>query len=100
MLVQTGVRLGLFASASILVVSPAAAQTYPAQPSDSAVAPAPTAKAVSPAKRVYTLAAFARFAPKSAYDMLVQVPGFTIRTVDTSVRGLRQASEKVIITGQ
>ena len=100
MLVQTGVRLALFASASILAISPAAAQTYTAQPSDSAVAPAPTAKAVSPEKRVYTLADFARFAPKSAYDMLVQVPGFTIRTVDTSVRGLGQASENVIINGQ
>jgi hypothetical protein len=32
--------------------------------------------------------------------MLVQVPGFTIRTVDTSVRGLGQASENVLINGQ
>ena len=31
-------------------------------------------------KRVYTPADFARFAPKTAYDMLVQVPSFTIRT--------------------
>ncbi|HEY6048289.1 MAG TPA: hypothetical protein VIV07_04495, partial [Sphingomicrobium sp.] len=32
--------------------------------SDSAVAPPPVAKAVTPEKRVYTLADFARFAPK------------------------------------
>jgi outer membrane receptor for ferrienterochelin and colicins len=99
MLVQTGVRLGFLASATILA-APLAAQTYPASPSDSAVAPPLVAKPVTPEKRVYTLADFARFAPKSAYDMLVQVPGFTIRTVDTSVRGLGQASENVLINGQ
>ena len=32
-----------------------------------------------PASGCYTPADFARFAPKTAYDMLVQVPGFTIR---------------------
>src|SRR5690349_4818822 len=29
-------------------------------------------------KQVYTPQDFARFAPKTAYDILVQVPGFTI----------------------
>ena len=38
------------------------------------------------AKRVYTPADFARFAPKTAYDMLVQVPGFTIRSADQRAR--------------
>ena len=51
-------------------------------------------------KRVYTPADFARFAPKTAYDMLSQVPSFTIRNVDTSERGLGQASENVLINGQ
>jgi outer membrane receptor for ferrienterochelin and colicins len=88
----------LFASAALILPAPALAQAT--GPSDPAVAPPPHAIAVTPEKRVYTLADFARFAPKSAYDMLVQVPGFTIRTVDTSVRGLGQASENVLINGQ
>jgi hypothetical protein len=50
--------------------------------------------------RVYLPADFARFAPKTAYDMLAQVPSFTIRTPDTSERGLGQASENVLINGQ
>ena len=49
--------------------------------------------------KVYTAADFARFAPKTAYDMLSQVPGFTIRAADTA-RGLGQASENVLINGQ
>src|SRR5207253_4892616 len=51
------------------------------------------------AKRVYTPADFARFAPKNAYDMLIQVPSFTIRSADQE-RGLGQASENVLINGQ
>src|SRR6476619_6813709 len=50
-------------------------------------------------KQVYTPADFARFAPKTAYDMLVQVPSFSIRGADTE-RGLGQASENVLINGQ
>ena len=68
-----------------------------AQPS---LAKPAAAAAVSAQKRVYTLTDFARFAPKTAYDMLAQVPGFTIQTVDTSTRGLGQASENVLINGQ
>src|SRR5689334_23173927 len=91
-------RSWLFASGALLLSAPAFAQV--AGPSDPAVAPPPHATALAPEKRVYTLSDFARFAPKSAYDMLVQVPGFTIHTVDTSVRGLGQASENVLINGQ
>jgi len=85
-------RFWLFAGAAFVISTPAMAQTT--------AAPAPVAKPVSPDKRVYTPADFARFAPKTAYDMLGQVPGFTIQTVDTSVRGLGQASENVLINGQ
>jgi hypothetical protein len=59
----------------------------------SATAPAPAAK------RSYVPADFARFAPKTAYDMLNQVPGFTIISADNE-RGLGQASENVLINGQ
>jgi outer membrane receptor for ferrienterochelin and colicins len=52
-----------------------------------------------PGKQVYTPADFVRFAPKTAFDMLAQVPGFTIRQADQE-RGLGQASENVLINGQ
>ena len=66
---------------------------------------APALAAQTPAvatagKRVYTPADFARFAPKTAYDMLTQVPSFTIRQADQDTRGLGQASENVLINGQ
>lgn len=47
----------------------------------------------------YTPADFARFAPRTALDMLRQVPGFTIRDVSQD-RGLGQASGNVLINGQ
>ena len=94
----TAPRFWFFAGAAFILPGPALAQA--AGPSDPAVAPPPVAKAVSSEKRAYTLADFTRFAPKTAYDMLAQVPGFTIRTVDTSTRGLGQASENVLINGQ
>jgi outer membrane receptor for ferrienterochelin and colicins len=80
-----GFRLALLAGAACLIVAPAPAETRPDPVS---------------AKRVYAPADFTRFAPKTAYDMLTEVPGFAIQTVDTSVRGLGQASENVLINGQ
>src|SRR4051812_42401133 len=80
--------MSLLASAAVLA-EPAVAQ--PATPTK------PTPAGL---KLVYTPADFARFAPKTAYDMLKQVPSFTIRTVDTTERGLGQASENVLINGQ
>jgi outer membrane receptor for ferrienterochelin and colicins len=88
----------LLVGAALAMPSPLLAQAN--GPSDSAVAPAPVAKPVTPEKRVYTVADFARFSPKTAYDMLSQVPGFTIQSVDTTTRGLGQASENVLINGQ
>jgi hypothetical protein len=90
-------RAGLLASVALLAAVPAAAQTTPAA-ADPAVAPAPVATPAG-SKRVFTPADFARFAPKTAYDMLVQVPGFTIRGAETQ-RGLGQASENILINGE
>ncbi|MFL6773494.1 MAG: TonB-dependent receptor plug domain-containing protein [Sphingomicrobium sp.] len=78
------VRIALLAGA--MVPALAAAQ-----------APAPAAATT---KRVYAPADFARFAPKTAYDMLAQVPSFTIKTTDNSQRGLGQAQENVLINGE
>ena len=83
------VRLSLLASVAVIIAVPVSAQT----PAPAVVAPPPTAK------RIYTAADFARFAPKTAYDMLVQVPSFTIRSADVE-RGLGQASENVLVNGQ
>ena len=69
-----------------------------AQESGDAAPPAPGAENGA-AKLVYTPADFARFSPKTAYDMLVQIPSFTIRGADQE-RGLGQASENVLINGQ
>src|SRR5690606_39790896 len=49
--------------------------------------------------QAYTPDDFARFAPRSALDMLNQVPGFDIITGDQG-RGLGQASDNVIINGE
>ena len=62
-------------------------------------APAEVQAPAGQGKQVYTPADFVRFAPKTAYDMLVEVPGFTIRSADQE-RGLGQASENVLINGQ
>src|SRR6478735_8646374 len=87
MLVLRVLRASLLATVAIAVVT-------------TALAPAPAAASPAAAtKRIYTPADFARFAPRTAYDMLVQVPSFTIRTADQE-RGLGQASENVLVNGQ
>lgn len=94
-------RFVLLVGTAILIASPALAQTAAAPTTDPAVAPPPQAKIVpANGKRVYTPADFARFAPKTAYDMLIQVPGFTIKTNDSGDRGLGQAKENVLINGE
>jgi outer membrane receptor for ferrienterochelin and colicins len=83
------IRLSLLAGVALSTADPAFAKSQ-----------APAAPLPVPQKRIYTPADFARFAPKTAYDMLAQVPSFTIHGVDTSERGLGQASENVLINGQ
>src|SRR3954447_10081717 len=88
MLEWRSIRALLWAGSSLAAAAPLMAQP-----------PVPAARTAS-AKRVYTPADFARFAPRTAYDMLAQVPSFTIRSADTTERGLGQASENVLINGQ
>src|SRR3954451_8838823 len=88
----------LLAGVASIMSIPATAQSTGS--GATAASGSPQANATTGAKRVYTQADFARFAPKTAYDMLVQVPSFSIRTVDTSTRGLGQASENVLINGE
>jgi outer membrane receptor for ferrienterochelin and colicins len=98
MLVLRSFRAALFAS-SVLASAAAAQTTQPV--TKPAVSPLPS-QASAANRRVYTPADFARFGPKTAYDMLVQVPGFTIRSPSPSEleRGLGQATENVLINGQ
>ncbi|WP_162789307.1 MULTISPECIES: TonB-dependent receptor plug domain-containing protein [Sphingomonas] len=84
-------RLGLLGTATFLP-SLAGAQTAAAPPT------APLATSLA-GKTTFVPADFARFAPRTALDMLQQVPGFTIREADQD-RGLGQASENVLLNGQ
>lgn len=61
-------------------------------------APAPVS-APTNGKLVYTPEDFVRFAPKTALDMLNQVPGFSIRGENVE-RGLGQASGNILLNGE
>lgn len=50
-------------------------------------------------RRIYDVAQFARFAPRTALDMAGQIPGFQISQVSGD-RGLGEASQNVLINGQ
>jgi outer membrane receptor for ferrienterochelin and colicins len=50
-------------------------------------------------RQIYDAAAFARFAPQTARDMVGQIPGFTITQVSGD-RGLGEATQNVLINGQ
>lgn len=89
--------LALLASAS-----PAFAQgPAPAPPADSnAPPPVASTPATPQSARSYTPADFARFAPRTALDMLNNVPGFSIDSGDTDRRGLGEATSNVLINGE
>ena len=90
-------RTGLLGFASLVALSaPAFAQDAAPATGD---APPPVS-APAGTKRVFTPADFTRFAPRTALDMLNQVPGFSIRGEDTSSRGLGQASGNVLLNGK
>jgi hypothetical protein len=81
------IRFGLLAAAAFL---PTLASAQTPEP---AAAPAPAGKSS------FVPADFARFAPRTAFDMVVQLPGFVLRGAGQE-RGLGQASENVLINGQ
>jgi outer membrane receptor for ferrienterochelin and colicins len=86
-----------FGCASLLALAvPAAATAQEAAP-ETGDAPPPVAAQVA-GSRVYTPADFARFAPKTALDMLNHVPGFSIRGENVE-RGLGQASGNILLNG-
>ena len=87
-------RYSLLAASSLLVPAAALAQETGDAPPPVAAAPATVG-----GPRTYTPEDFARFAPRTALDMLRQVPGFIILEVSED-RGLGQASGNVLINGQ
>jgi outer membrane receptor for ferrienterochelin and colicins len=105
------------AAAAMAIAAPAYAQPdspTPAPPpapdpnpspsqSDEVVAPPdanPVDATATPAsRRTYTPEDFARYAPRTALDMLQRVPGFTIQQAQVQ-RGLGQATGNVLLNGQ
>lgn len=83
----------------VLLTSVCAAALVVCTPSGARADDGAITAAVAEAKQTFTLADFARFSPRTAYDMIVQIPSFTLRGADGE-RGLGQASENVLINGQ
>ncbi|HZG47091.1 MAG TPA: TonB-dependent receptor plug domain-containing protein [Allosphingosinicella sp.] len=83
--------------------TPAPAPAPAPSQTDSAVTPEAAspgdATAPSSGTRTYTPADFARFAPRTALDMLQRVPGFAIQQA-VQERGLGQATGNVLLNGQ
>ncbi|MGX7894646.1 TonB-dependent receptor plug domain-containing protein [Tsuneonella sp. HG222] len=92
-------RVATLALAAAVAVPAAAQSPTQPEPQVEGTDPGPPAVQTGAGARVFTAADFVRFSPKTAYDMLVQVPGFSIRQANTD-RGLGQASENVLINGQ
>jgi len=98
------VRGLLLATAMMSVAAPVFAQSAapaPAPPADpNAPPPVASTPATAQGARSYAPADFARFAPRTALDMLNNVPGFSIDSGDTDRRGLGEATSNVLINGE
>ncbi|WP_447760184.1 TonB-dependent receptor plug domain-containing protein [Sphingopyxis panaciterrae] len=93
--------VSLAAVAAAISVFPAAAQEAPVtgDTPPPASTEAPAGGVSRTARQVYTPADFTRYAPKNAYDMLQQVPGFAIRD-NEDLRGLGLATGNVLFNGK
>lgn len=89
--------LGMLATAA---QPPVTAAPLPDQPATDAPPPVATTPTRVEGAKTYLPADFARFNPRTALDMVRNVPGFTIRAADDSARGLGQASGNVILNGE
>lgn len=87
----------LLAGTALFAMISASAQAAEPDP----VLPAATAPAAGreAGAQVYPAEFFARFAPRTALEMLTKVPGFVIRD-EGGQRGLGQASANVLVNGQ
>ncbi len=73
--------------------------TGDAPPPAAATVPAPDAVVTTAERQVFTASDFTRFAPRTAFDMLQRVPGFSIRESE-QLRGLGQATGNVLFNGE
>ncbi len=111
---RTGSALCVATSVLALAAGPALAQVpgpsplpaplpapVPASPADAAppIDGQPVDATTPNGTVVYTPADFARYTPRSALDMVLQIPDFTLEEASGD-RGLGQASENVLINGQ
>jgi hypothetical protein len=86
--VQCGTALAVSGGLLLLGAAPSAGQELPpSSPSSSAA-------------QIYEPAFFARFAPKTAADMVNNIPGFAISGGDDDERGFGQAKQNVLINGR
>jgi hypothetical protein len=67
---------------------------------ETAVAQEPARPAAAVQAQVYEPGFFARFAPKTASDMVNNIPGFTISGNDDDERGFGQAKQNILINGR
>ncbi len=88
------VRPALLAGSAIFLMSCA-----PAWADEASAVPAAESGSAHSGGQVYEAQFFARFSPRTALEMLVQVPGFAIRD-DGGQRGLGQANTNVLVNGQ
>lgn len=94
-LISTASALTLATSLCVIGAAPAVAQE---QTQPETVQPV-SANAAAQAQ-VYEPSYFARFAPKTAVDMVQNIPGFTISGNDDDERGFGQAKQNVLINGR
>ena len=90
--------LVLAALPALLLIPVASARAQEA-PAPTAPAPAATEAAPATTGQTFTPDFFTRFNPRSALDMIRQLPGFTIQQGGAE-RGLGQASANVLVNGQ
>lgn len=103
---RTRLAIGVAAS-TLILVPPAFGQTGTPPPAPTPTpTPPPTGETAPPqetaapeGRRTYTPEDFARYAPRTALDMLQRVPGFSIQSAQVQ-RGLGQASGNVLLNGQ
>ena len=88
------VRSALLAGSAIIAMLCA-----PVRAKEAAVAPPAEADGAYTGGQTYAADFFTRFSPRTALEMLVQVPGFAIRD-DGGQRGLGQATANVLVNGQ
>ena len=90
-------------AAVVSMATPAFAQDTNADSPSPSVQPAVDTTTLEPTlqdgKQIYDAAAFARFAPQTANDMVRRIPGFSVTEVSED-RGLGEASQNVTINGQ